>query len=478
MENKPREVLNFAKLQKGRTPVMSPPSSYSVTKNDLQRALESSDLRSLRSYSQYFYLVSGEYRRLVEYYGKLFLQDFIIIPRVSEKEIFNPKFEKAHAKVNSYLKNSSVAETNMDISTIVVRDGSFFGYEREVGGTITMQQLPSEYCRSRYKYKGVYLIEFDMSYFNTFRTDLEKKEAFDSYPPEFKTLYNAYQRDTTINRWGLLDPSKTRAHMMWEGVPLLAPILLDIIELSYYKNLEKVKSNLDLYKLLVQKIPVDKEGNITLMLPEIESLHDNFRQMITNVNIDVLTTPADVELIDLVDSSDKVNSDAQKAKNFVYDAAGTSSVLFNSGVGTGSIGLDASIKTDMSLMSPLLRQFEKWYELKLETISGKFDFGFFILPTTYLNLKEMHALYKEGAANGFPTKLMEASCMGLKTYDIDGMLNYENLFLNLPERMIPMSSTYTGGGEESSEGGRPKSEEPLSDEGEKTRDGDKNANRA
>jgi len=473
-----REKLNFAQLRSGLIPVAAVTSSYTVKKADVLRALESSDLETLRQQSQYFYAVSGEYRRLVEYYGKLFLQQFVVVPRVKKEDMQNAKFLKVYDAILAYVKNAAIEETNLDIATLLVRDGAFYGYEREVDGITSLQQLPTSFCRSRYKLKGVYLIEFNMKYFDNFRNEADLKEILNAFPAEFGKAYRAFKSDP-LKQWAILDPKFTRAHIMWDGVPLLAPVMLDIIELSYFKNLEKTKSGLDLYKLLVQKIPLNKDNEITMLLPEIKDLHDNFRSMISNANIDVITTPAEVELIDLVDKNQAQTNGANLARDFVYNGAGASSALFNSGSGTGSIGLDASIKADMSLMSPFLRQTEKWFELKFSEISPKFEFGMIFLPTTYLNLSEMSALYKEGATLGFPTKTLAASCYGLKQYDMDAMLAFENEFLDLPTRMIPASTSYAPMEEgTTAEGGRPASTKPLSDEGQKTKDQKKNEGRA
>ena len=77
---------------------------------------------------------------------------------------------------------------------------------------------------------------------------------------------------------------------------------------------------------------------------------------------------------------------------------------------------------------------------------------------------------------GFPTKLLAMATLGIKQSEVKALLFYENEMLNLPELMIPTSSSHTQGGEE--QGGRPLSEEPLSDEGQKTREQEKNKNRA
>lgn len=472
---KEKVAMKFSTLKpKGLVALGQKDSGLSFTKTQIQTALNNRTEKDLRRFSQYFYIVSGEYRRLVEYYGKLYTQNFMTIPRVAAEDIASPGFASSLEAVKLYMQNASLAETNIEIATLVVRDGAFYGYERDIDGTIVMQQLPVDYCRTRFKAKGVLVPEFDMSYFDRFRTEAALEEQLGAFPKEFRKYYMAYKKDTQNARWVLLDPQYARAHVMWEGLPLLSPIFLDLIELKEYKEIEKLKSTLDIYKVLIQKIPVNKDGEVTLMLPEIQDLHDNFRVMISNNNIDVITTPAEVDLIDLADKNQGLSDDISKAKDIIYTSAGTSSALFHSGSKTGSIGLEASIKTDEALMYPLLKQFEKWYELKLSSLSKGISYGVTILPITVHNRKEMFTLYKDAAAMGYPTKVMTCVSLGINQFDEDFLLNYENIFLNLPERMIPTSSSYTA----TEDGETPESDDPLTDEGQRTRDGNKNKNRA
>jgi hypothetical protein len=57
---------------------------------------------------------------------------------------------------------------------------------------------------------------------------------------------------------------------------------------------------MDLYRLIVQKLPLDKNTGLPMLkLEEGQALHKNAKNMITQEGIDVLTTPLDVESINL-----------------------------------------------------------------------------------------------------------------------------------------------------------------------------------
>lgn len=448
---------------------------YSFTATDIRSALDNQDISTLRRMSNYFYYNSGAYRRLVEYFGGILTNDYLVIPHISEEDVDNKALQKSLDTVAEYLRASNTKETCSMISRAVVKDGAFYGYEREIDKSYTLQQLPAERCRSRFKIDNMYAVEFDFAFFDQFRAE-EKEEMLSAFPEEFRAMHDAYLGDRTNFRWQLLDPEFSRAHMLQSQVPILAPVFTDLLELEDYKSIDKARSSLDIYKLLVQRIPTNKDGEIDLYMEEIKDLHNNARQMVTNSNIDVITTPCDFKEINLTDRATQARDDVQKATNAIYSTAGTSTVLFSDGARSTNTGLTTSVKVDEALMFPLLAQYETWYNHKLSTVvGGKIQFSIAFPPISQYNKQDMLDLYTKGATLGFPTKLLTMAALGLNQFNMEHLLTLENTFLKLHERMIPTSSSYnTGVMDPSNQGGRPESEEPLSDEGEATREGDKN----
>lgn len=479
-----RDKLEFQKIANSSAPLMaiqdsiSAKSRYSITSSTVKQALETRNVVELRKISQYFYYTSGEYRRLVKYAAQLLTFDYLVVPRTSADKFEKPAFKKSFEKILSYVKQAGIEETSYEIAFAVVRDGIYYGYEQILGNNqISLQQLPPDYCRTRYKVNGIYQIEFDNKYFDQFRLEEDKLDAFAGFPKEFESYYNAYKKDPDM-RWVALDPQFARAHLIDDAIPMFSSVFNDILELDEYKNLDKTKMALSVYTLLVQKIPLNKDNELALYMEEIVDLHQNARKMIKNPAIDVLTTPCDMEPLTLDSGANsRVERDnIEKATSMIYNSAGTPVALFNSGTGTGSIGLNLSVKVDESLMFPLLKQFERWYNNKFAELSPSFEFGMVFPLITIFNYMERATGYQNAATYGFPTKLLALTALGVRQFDASFLLDYENLLLDLSNRMQPLASSHTSSG--TSKTGRPESEGPLSEEGDKTRDGEKNDDRA
>jgi len=472
-----REPIKFSEIA-GNSPIAALEKEslnrYSVDFKRIKNAIEMKNIGELRKFSQYFYHSSGEYRRLVDYFGGILTNDFVIIPsNASADDLENTRFTNQFQTILDYAKNSHIKETCSQIAQIVVRDGAFFGYERDLDGAITIQVLPTAYCRSRFKMMGVYAVEFDFSFFNQFYGD-DLIEMLESFPEDFGPLYGKYLQDRRENQWQLLNPLYARAHMLEDPVPMLSPVFLDLLELENYKKTDKIKNQLDIYKVIFQEIPLDSEGEVTLLLDEIKDLHQNVRKMVSNSAVDVVTTVGKINSIDLQDKNQTLKDDVARATNMIYSTAGTPMLLFNAGAKSGSVGLKESMRVDENVVFPLLQQYERWYRNKFQDLASNFEFKIIFPPITNFNRKEMYELYTKGATQGFPTKLLTMAAMGITQSDFDSLLLYENELLELHERMIPTSSAFHTPAEGS---GRPEQEEPLSDEGEETRDKRKNDNR-
>lgn len=478
-----REKIQFEKLVEGIYALnyKKENAKMKYTKEQIFKLLESGDEQKLREASHYFFNISGEYRRLVWLHSNILTFDYYVVPKVRNPDkVSKDKVKIEIQKVLDYTDNSYVQETNRFISLITVLDGVFYGYERQLDDNIALQQLPPNYCRSKYKINGNYAIEFNLRFFDMYKdTDL-KIEMFKLFPDEFFDLYIEYKNGRTKNEWVQLNPEFTRCHKLTDNpIPLLSTVFPEIIALKEYKELDKSQAQMELYKLIVQKLPIDKNTGLPLLqLEEGRELHKNAKKMITQEGIDVITTPLEVDSINLKDNGQTLKNNIQRASTNIYKASGNSEILFNGGSDGGSIGLDKSIKVDEAVMLPLLDQHIRWYETKFKKISKNKNISFSMeMPLiTIFNRKEMVELYTKQASMGY-SALLPIIASGIKQSTFLDILDYENEYLGLHDRMIPLKTAHTLSGEEGS--GRPEKDEgELSNKGLETRNKEANDNRA
>jgi hypothetical protein len=116
-----------------------------------------------------------------------------------------------------------------------------------------------------------------------------------------------------------------------------------------------------LLKILVQKLPLDKNGDLIFDVEEARDIHNNAVQMLRNaIGVDVLTTFTEVESIDMSDKNTATSTDdLNKVERTVYNSFGISKNLFNT---DGNLSLEKSILNDEGSIRSLKLQFEIFFD--------------------------------------------------------------------------------------------------------------------
>ena len=200
-----------------------------------------------------------------------------------------------------------------------------------------------------------------------------------------------------------------------------------------------------LLKIIIQKLPLDKNGDLVFDIDEATDIHNNAVEMLKRaIGVDVMTTFADVAAIDMSDNATVNSTDAlQRVERTVYNSLGISQNLFNT---EGSVALEKSILNDESSMRPLLLQFHIFFDRITQELNSKnrkkYNFRLYMLETTQYNYKEMSKLYKEQTQIGF-SKMLPQIALGHSQSAILNTAVFENEVLHLTQIMIPplMSST-------------------------------------
>ena len=422
-------------------------------KKVILRALSTKDYVSLRAASNYFYEMSGIYERLCKYFAFLYRYDWYVVPYVDDDSVKEDKVLADFSRVLNYLDNSNLKYMFGNIALDVIKNGCYYGYIVDTGAGMTLQQLPIQYCRSRYMVGDVPAVEFNMKFFDDKFPNIEyRMRILKMFPEEFAKGYLLYKKNKLVDTdgtgsagWYLLDPDcAVKINLHGSDYPILANTMPLILDLDAAQDLDRRKTMQKLLKIIIQKLPLDKNGDLIFDVDEAKDIHNNVVQMLKRaVGVDVMTTFADVEVADLADKNTTTSTDdLAKVERALFNAAGTSQNLFNS---EGNIALTNSILNDEASMRNLILQFQT---LLNRIISRKFpnkkryNFRAVILETTIHNYQELAKIYKEQVQLGY-SKMLPQIALGHSQSSVIANAHFENNILHLYEIMIPpmMSST-------------------------------------
>lgn len=415
-------------------------------------AIHNNDLAAMREISDYFFKVSGIYSRILRYMSFMYRYDWLVTPYVNDDTLKNEKLLDGFYKSLSILDNFKVKKQLQDIALKVLRYGCFYAYKVQQGNKIVLQELPAGYCRSRFFAGTKPAVEFNMKFFDdNFRDTEQRNRMLKLFPAEFEKGYRLYkqgklpatfQGDTP--GWYLLDPAMSvKFNNNGEDYPMFISTIPLILDLDEAQALDRKKTLQKLLKIIIQKMPMDKNGDLIFDVDEAQQLHNNAVQMLSKaVGVDVLTTFADVDVADMTDRTTAQTDDLARVERQLFNEAGVSQMLFDT---DGNIALEKSIANDEATMYNLLLQFEDFLNELLVDLNKnpkKVEYKVHLLPTTIYNYKELAKLYKEQVALGY-SKMLPQVALGHSQSMILATAYFENDILNLAEVFIPPMSSNT-----------------------------------
>ena len=232
-----------------------------------------------------------------------------------------------------------------------------------------------------------------------------------------------------------------------DQTPLLIASIPELKKMDDAIKREERRDENELYKLLIQKMPIDSKGELVFQLEEVSEIHESVAEMLKDEDtVEVLTTFGDTTLESLQESSaaSQATDRLDKYRKNVWDALGRGEILFNA---TNSSSLAYSIKKDETLMLGYLNIYETWikYLLNERFARKNLFFDFEILATTVFNRQDMQSAYFRGAQYGY-SKMFAGVAMGIKQMDQLSLMNFENDFLEMSQKMVPLQSSYTTSG--------------------------------
>lgn len=401
---------------------------------------------SIRQMSNFLYRVSMPYRRLINYISDLPLFYWNLIPQIDPSSTVNSKDQilKNYSKILQLIENMHLETEMRKVLNTTIREGIFYGFIYSDKNSFFIHRLDPDYCKIIEIESGCYNFAFDFAFFDKNKTYLEYMD------PYFSTLYNIYQEDKTNFKWQLLDPARTICikvdpDIVDEILPQFIGIFEALIDLIDARTLQRNRDEIQNYKLIVQRIPFfddTKETNdFSLEMDTATSFYQKLADVVPEA-VGVVLSPMDIDTVDFKPDDDSNDLIAASMRS-VFSDSGIAQLLFNTD-GSGSVGLDASIKVDVGLVWKLVSSIERWVERYIYYNStGSSKYFFEILRVDIFN-KDASCTRELALANsGVPNKLKLSATSGMNPYKTLSSQIFENEILNITSSWVPLQTSYT-----------------------------------
>lgn len=437
---------------------------------------------NLREISESLFVLSPQYQRLINYYAGMPTYSYAVVPYKNIEDMDEKKVAKEYYKASEFLNNLNIPYNFTQIIRKAMIADIFFGYIYYDKRNVMVQQFPNDICVITSMEGGVYNFSIDLSFFEG------NEDMVEYYPKEIQIAFKKYMtvKKNSKNRNQVSSYYEVSAkdsicikinEGISEPIPPFAGVFDSIYDINAFKDLRNDKAELDNYKLIVQKLPIRKDtgdnNDFMIDLPMMNYFHSSIEEVAPQ-NIGVATTPMDIDVITFdKDGADRDN--VAKANKDFWDNSGTSQNLFSSDNKT-SQGINRSIETDEQVVFTILRQIEKWINRHLLLNNYSKNFKCVMIEVTHFSKDEVIKRYIENTQYGFPFKTFLSSLFGLEPISFASMAFLENDVLDLPDKMIPLKSSFNTSGDEITENkdGRPTNKETGNEDSDETaRDRDK-----
>lgn len=309
-----------------------------------------------------------------------------------------------------------------------------------------------------------------------------KPQNLSAYPDYVQQAYLDFVDGKGKNVWYVPPADKQiciKLNSQWSyPYPLLIGLIRDILDLDIYKKLKLQSARTDNYKAIMVEVPIDPSTvDKPLLTPETLGVFAEINRESMNDDIGLIhTLGSKGEAISFKDSTNTTNN-VSDAIDEIYNSSGESKELFN-GSSSGT-AVTFSVENDSGFIYGLYRQFERWMNryIKLRKYNkSTFKFYFYLLDITIFNRDNVSKRYKEACTLGIPVVDKLMATLDMSPSRALGAYVVHNDIFDFYNKFKPLSSSYNATSA-SPDAGRPTNKskgELLSDEGEKTSDGEKN----
>ena len=435
---------------------------HAYTIEEIVQIIESGSIEEQQKLSRYFYDRDGFYKRIILYYATLLKYSGLLVPNPSfGQQLSTLPLKKSYFKALRYVEALNLPEllTRMSIKALI--DGCYYGVIKALDkGQFVIIDLPSGYCRSRFKDgHGNDLIEFDVRYFYNIIDIQKRNEALKSYPKPIVSWFKKFDSGKVIDPWVLI-PGEIGVCFPFfdDGRPLFLSVIPATIQYDEAVDNERERELEEIRKIIVQKVPHLTDGQLLFEPEEALEMHKGTVGMLKgNKNLSVLTTYADVDAVVSKTTNEGAANVLEKMVQNIYSQAGASINLF---APTGTQALSTSINNDMALMMILGNKYSRFITYILNDLfaNQNISFTYEILPISYYNQKEYIDTTLKMAQNGY-SFLLPSIASGVSQYSLVSVKELENDVLELHDKLLPLSSSYTQSGSDNPVGAPKKPDE-------------------
>lgn len=429
----------------------------------------------LREFSQYIENVVLQFKRLVMFFGSILVFDYYIEPtNADEEDMKTSSFIKSYKKASNWLERFNIKKQLPDIMRQILRQDAVFYYIRESKEHVFLQEMPSDYCKIINKTEFGYQYSFNMSYF------FQNGANIDNYAPEFKKYFDGYknnenQYNSKTPYWIDLDPIQAPCFKFDETIAGIVPPFMglfpDVIDIGTYRELTKAKDELDVFTILLNKIPmhggegkVRKSGDFALSANDAGKFSKIMEDRAPNKKyFKIMTTPFESEIHGM-QRSENGNSKIDKGNDLFFNSAAINQNILG-GDSTTSSGITASLNNVKSFVIHMYPVFERFINTHLRLVTGRYRWRIHLEGTEHDRADRFERAYK-AASSGFP-KSWVVCAMGRTPDELVNMSNFENS-MDYVDKLVPFISAHTQSN--SGNGAPKKTNNNIGDDGEHTRD--------
>ena len=415
------------------------------TKEEIHRIITKGTAVEKANLSSHFFSISGVYKRIILHYATFLTYSWLMVPHVKKmgEKIKEKKNQKSYYDAAEFCSSFGIERKCALFAKTVLVKGGYYGIIHDSGSSVAIQDLPFEFCRSRFKnHQDVDIVEFDVRFFDQIREESLREEILKTYPKIVQKGYNNY-KNRDKDPWIFLPAELGIYFTLFEESPFFLDLIPLIDDLEDYKEIDKERNMLSLKRIITQEVPHDGM-NLVFEPEEAADMHAGVLDMLANnPDVDVITSYAKVNLLDLSgDADDK--TEVSTAQQLIYDSAGVSKELFSA---TTDAGLQFSLNNDLSMMMILGRSFAHFFTALLNNKFGnrKISFKLLILPVSFYNVEEYVSKAKDLAAFGY-SFLTPLTATGIDQTNLSDLKALENDVLDLIVVLKPLQSAYTQSG--------------------------------